>query len=295
MAPLDIGGLHFIAGLPRSGSTLLAAILRQNPAVVAGMTSPVATLYRAMEDAMARRQETSIFIDDETRRRVLRGVFAAYYGGAWGHRLIFDTGRMWCARMAALAELFPDARVICCVRSLGWIMDSFERVHRSNPFEASGVYGFDTGGTVYSRTACLAGGGGVVGFALNALREACASAQADRLLLVEYDDLCRFPEETMARLYAHIGAPAFAHDFEVVEYSAGEFDAQLGARGLHDVRGRVEVRERRSILPPDLFASFDNDQFWRQAWPAPSSASSTTPTAASPSGRSSRKARPRTL
>jgi len=34
---------HFISGLPRSGSTLLSAILRQNPRFYAGMTSPVAT------------------------------------------------------------------------------------------------------------------------------------------------------------------------------------------------------------------------------------------------------------
>ena len=34
-------GIHFISGLPRSGSTLLAGILRQNPRFHAGMTSPV--------------------------------------------------------------------------------------------------------------------------------------------------------------------------------------------------------------------------------------------------------------
>jgi len=36
---------HFIAGLPRSGSTLLAALLRQNPRFQAGMTSPVGALF----------------------------------------------------------------------------------------------------------------------------------------------------------------------------------------------------------------------------------------------------------
>ncbi|MBD9680249.1 sulfotransferase, partial [Pseudomonas sp. PDM18] len=32
---------HFISGLPRSGSTLLSAILLQNPRFHAGMSSPV--------------------------------------------------------------------------------------------------------------------------------------------------------------------------------------------------------------------------------------------------------------
>ncbi|MEG3936419.1 MULTISPECIES: sulfotransferase [unclassified Microcoleus] len=32
---------HFISGLPRSGSTLLAALLRQNPRFHGAMTSPL--------------------------------------------------------------------------------------------------------------------------------------------------------------------------------------------------------------------------------------------------------------
>ena len=36
---------HFISGLPRAGSTLTAAILRQNPRFHAGMSSPVAVLF----------------------------------------------------------------------------------------------------------------------------------------------------------------------------------------------------------------------------------------------------------
>lgn len=255
--------IHFISGLPRSGSTLLAAILKQNPNFVAGMTSPVATIYRHTEDAMSRRQETAVFVDNEIRTRMLKGVFAAYYGDAWGVKTIFDTNRMWCARTGALASLFPESKIICCVRDVGQIMESFERIYQGSPFEPSGVYGYDTSGTVFNRVRSLAGGDGVVGFALNALREAHASANKDRLLLIEYDDLCKAPQEAIARVYKHINAPRFKHNFNHVEYSAGEFDAQIGAPGLHEVSGPVEVKKRDRVLPPSLFADFANDQFWR--------------------------------
>ena len=56
-------GIHFISGLPRSGSTLLAGILRQNPRFHAGMTSPVGSMYMALETSMSRRNETAVFID----------------------------------------------------------------------------------------------------------------------------------------------------------------------------------------------------------------------------------------
>lgn len=267
---------HLISGLPRSGSTLLAAILKQNPRFTAGMSSPVASLYAALESAMAQRNEGAVFVTDEQRKVILRSVFENFYSDtATGYyhgcnhsaagRVVFDTNRGWTAKMPALAQLYPDAKVICCVRDLAWIMDSFERLHARNPFEPSGIYGFQPGTTIYGRCGMLGGGSGVVGHALDGLREACAGEFKDRLLLVEYEDLCKTPAEVLARIYAFIGEETFAHDFNSVEYSASEFDRNLGARGLHDVKGAVEWRERKTILPPDLFSRYADDQFWRAA------------------------------
>ena len=68
-------GIHFISGLPRSGSTLLAAILRQNPRFYAAMTSPVGAMYMALEGAMSRRNETAVFITETQRRDLLKEGF----------------------------------------------------------------------------------------------------------------------------------------------------------------------------------------------------------------------------
>ncbi len=142
-------GIHFISGLPRSGSTLLAGILRQNPRFHAGMTSPVGSMYMALETAMSRRNETAVFIDDAQRQNVLKGLFSNYYDNVHQNKTVFDTNRAWCTRLPALTRLFPNARVICCVRSIGWIVDSVERLVRRNAFELSGMFGFEPGGTVY--------------------------------------------------------------------------------------------------------------------------------------------------
>jgi sulfotransferase len=256
--------IHFISGLPRSGSTLLAAILRQNPRFLAGMTSPVASLYQAAEVVMSMGSEGAVFFTDAQRRAVLRGLVSSYYEDQ-AAPVIFDTNRMWAARMPAIAQLYPEAKVICCVRDVGWIMDSFERLHARNPFELSGINAFDAKGTVYSRCGRLASGDGPVGWSLNAMREALAGEQANRLLLVEYHHLCQNPEREISRIYSFIGEKPFAHDFGHVEYSASEFDRNIGARGLHEVNGAVRWKPRKTILPPDLFASYGRDQFWRAA------------------------------
>jgi sulfotransferase len=256
-------GIHFIAGLPRSGSTLLAGILRQNPRFRAGMTSPVGAMYMALETAMSRRNETAMFIDDTQRRAVLKGLFGSYYENTAGESVIFDTNRAWCTKLPALGQLFPAARVICCVRDVGWIMDSVERLVRRNAFELSGMFGFEPGGTVYSRVGRLASSDGTVGYALDALREAFFGEDAHHLILIEYQALTRDPARTLKTLYEMLGEPHFTHDFENVEYEADNFDVALGARGLHTVRRRVEWTERRTVLPPDLFNRFSGDMFWR--------------------------------
>jgi sulfotransferase len=256
-------GLHFISGLPRSGSTLLAGILRQNPRFHAGMTSPVGSMYMALESAMSRRNETAVFIEPQQRRDVLKGLFANYYAGIHREKLVFDTNRVWCTKLPALTELFPKARVICCVRDIGWIMDSVERLLRRNAFELSGMFGYEPGGTVYTRMDRLASSEGLVGYALDALREAFFGEQAQKLILVEYQALTRAPQDTLRLLYDMLEEPFFQHDFDNVEYNADDFDMALGTRGLHTVRRRVEWVERQSVLPPGLFERFSGNMFWR--------------------------------
>jgi sulfotransferase len=256
-------GIHFISGLPRSGSTLLAGILRQNPRFHAGMTSPVGSMYMALETAMSRRNDTAVCIDDAQRRAVLKGLFSNYYATTHPQKVVFDTNRAWCTKLPALVQLFPAARIICCVRHIGWIMDSIERLVRHNAFELSGMFGFEPGFTVYTRVNRLACSDGLVGYALDALREGFYGEEAARLILVEYQALARSPRETLQHLYTMLGEVYFEHDFDNVEYQANDFDFALGARGLHTVRRRVEWVERQSVLPPALFERFAGDMFWR--------------------------------
>ena len=254
--------IHFISGLPRSGSTLLAALLRQNPRFHADMSGPLAGLFASLLGDMSARNEFSAFISDTQRQRILRGLFEHYYADTPAE-VVFDTNRAWCARLPAFVELFPASRVIACVRQLPWIVDSIERLIRSNAFQPSSIFNYSPGGTVYSRANGIAGPDGMLGYAYDALKEAFYGEHADRLLLVQYETLTRDPTKALAAIYDFLGEPAFAHDVEHVDYDATAFDAKAGTPGLHVVRPKVEACERATILPPDLFRRFENDAFWR--------------------------------
>lgn len=258
------GAVHFISGLPRAGSTLLAALLRQNPRFHAGMTSPVGSLFTGMLAQFSAGSEFGPVIDRDTRRRLLRGLFDSYYADHADKDVVFDTNRLWCSRLPAVLDLFPQAKVIACVRNVAWIMDSVERLYRADPYEHTKLFADETErNSVYSRVETLAQRNRLVGFAWSALKEAYYGEQAGSLLLVDYDLLARAPERVLRLVYDFIGEPWFEHDFERVAYDAPAFDEALGVRGLHKVRPQVAVETRRTVLPPDLFEQYAKLSFWQ--------------------------------
>lgn len=262
-APMD-KKIHFISGLPRSGSTLLSAILRQNPKFNAGMTSPVGAFFMALLDQVGAGSEFGPVVTTAQRQRLLRGLFSSYYADLPAGGVVFDTNRIWSARMPAVHDLYPDAKVIACVRNVAWVMDSIERLYRANPYENTRLFN-DTieRNTVYSRVDTLAQRNRLVGFAWSAIKEAFYGEHAGSLLIVDYDLLARAPDKVLPLVYQFIGEPWYeGHDFSRLAFDAPEFDTALGVSGLHKVRAKVSFEPRTSVLPPDLFAQYSNMSFW---------------------------------
>lgn len=254
---------HFISGMPRAGSTLLAAILRQNPRFHAGMTSPVGMLFAKVVESFGAGSEFGPVVDIEQRRRFLKGLFSSYYADHPDKTVVFDTNRSWCGRIGALADLFPESRIICCVRNPAWVMDSIERIYRANPFETTRLFN-DAGerDSVYSRTRALARSDRLVGFSMRVAKEALFGEFSERLLVLEYDLLVRQPAHCIEHIYRFIGEEPFPHDYDNVEYDAPEFDVSLGIPGMHKVRRKVSAQPRRTVLPPDLFQEYSATAFW---------------------------------
>ena len=249
--------------MPRAGTTLLAAILNQNPRFRAGMTSPLADIMGVVMAEASGKNDFSFDVSDEQRVALLRGLVDNFYSGQANAGVIFDTSRLWCSRMQLLGALLPGAKVIACVRHLPWVLDSMERLVRRQPVGVGKVFRFDTNTTVYSRVEALTDPRGMVGFAFQATKDAFYGQYAPgHLLLLTYESLARNPLAAMRAVYQFIGEPWFEHDFEHVAYNADEFDARIGMPGLHTVRQKVEPVEHTSVLPREIFSRFANESFW---------------------------------
>jgi sulfotransferase len=258
--------VHFISGLPRSGSTLLAALLQQNPRFYAGMSGPLYGLFNTLLGEMSARNEFAVFITNEQRRHVLTDLVRSFHAGhAPEDGVVFDTNRAWTSKLSAIGELFPRSKLVACVRHVPWIIDSIERLVQRNMFQPSIMFDYQPGGTVYSRAEGVAGANGILGYSYNALKEAFFGENARRVMLLQYETLVAAPRRALDALYEFIGEPIFAHDFETVSFDARAYDERAGTPGLHEVRQRVDATSTRceTILPPDLLRRFENDSFWR--------------------------------
>jgi len=255
--------MHFISGLPRSGSTLLSALLRQNPRFHADISTPLATLLQANLQLLGAGTEASHLVSEEQKPVILRAIADAYFSTLTDKEVVFDTNRAWCSKMPLVAELFPNAKIIACVRDVPWVLDSLERIIHKNPFQSSPIFSGDERATVYSRVETLMRQDRLVGFPWAALKEAFYGEQSANMMVVDYDLLARRPLDVLKLIYEFIGETWWdGHDADNVQFDTPEFDAALGLAGMHKVRPKVSFEPRRTILPPDLFAKYQGMDFW---------------------------------
>ena len=253
----------FISGLPRSGSTLLSAILRQNPEFYADISSPVKNLVISTIDVITN-GESNHLINEDRRKHLLRSLFNAYYDNV-EPSTVFDTSRGWTSNTSLLKELYPQTKIICCVRDLPWILDSFERISAKNSLYNASLTDDEARQTVTTRCDALMDvkKEGQVVKPYYFLEEGLLM-NPDMIMLVEYESLCKTPKNVMCEIYDFIGKPYYEHDFKNVEYENEVYDSSINMKSLHTVRKEVTWQERPSILPRSVWEKYGGKEFWRR-------------------------------
>ncbi len=253
--------LHLISGLPRSGTTLLSTILKQNPRFSASISGPAARMVRSIVNEAQAQGGYRTQCPEAKRKKLIQNLMHTYYEDS--NEISFDTNRGWTLMTALMRDVFPDIKMICCVREVPWILDSFEQLLHKNPYSTSSLFSAEESVDIYSRAAALLRPDRTVGFALNGLKQAVYGADQDMILMVNYDDLCKAPEAVMKDIYQFIGEDDYAHDFSNLAASYDEFDQDVNLKGMHTVRKTLTNIVRDPILPPDLWHQAASLSFWK--------------------------------
>jgi sulfotransferase len=257
--------LYFVAGLPRSGSTMIINLLKQNPQVegyaVSSLSSLIANIIANWNNMEANRE----FPDENAKINVLKAVLNNYHNAS-SKEIVFDKDRMWVTQIGLLKKLLPyDIKMLCPVRSPAEIITSFEKIKRNNPLS---VVAGDTGGlTIAARALYYSGPAGILGLAHAGIKDACIQGHKDNMLFVDYNRFCNSPKSQMKRIYDFFQLPKFEHNFKKIEQTETYNDLATSLPDLHKIKPSVDrtVTNCVEYIGLDLYEQYNREIFW-DAW-----------------------------
>jgi sulfotransferase len=187
---------YFLCGLPRAGNTLLASLINQNPNITLTANSIVPEIIYQL----ASLKKTEIyrnFPDWKSLDNVIMNTFDSYYKDYSAEHII-DRGPWGTPQnLEYIKGLFDKPKFIILVRPVVECLASFLKV------EDTLVDDLD------SRSDELMGADGIIGKNISSIQ----NLKDENVFYLSYNNLTKFPEEALKRIYKFLGIPLWGHRF----------------------------------------------------------------------------------
>jgi hypothetical protein len=245
--------IYFLSGLPRSGSTVLAAILNQNPLLYVTATSGLSTIMGTVVEKWETDDSMHVQGKDEAEiYRLLNGIVKAKYENVT-KPIVIDKSRIWpnpTIMKTMTRVLGEQPKIIATVRNVPDCAASFVRVAKPE-----NVQNFLVSSELIEH----------LKYGYMQLQEGMEK-NPDCFCIVDYDDLLKKPQEQIQRIHDFLGLEPFAYDFKNIEGSVvAEKDEEVwNLPGLHDVKPilKKQHNETAQEVLGHKFHEFDQPKFW---------------------------------
>lgn len=271
----------FMAGLPRSGSTLLGALLNQNPRIHTEPASPVMDFIMAINKVADKNEHYAAYPKQQSVFATVHHIFQSYYFDV-KKPVIFDKNRGWPGQIKGLEQcVVPKAKILCPVRNIDEVLASLLKIANSNPFNAeTGKLNFIDHSLLLlnkpindeSRCDLIMSDKGMIGQCMGAIMDAVNRGYRDRLHFVEYDSLMADPQGTMDSIYGFLGEEPYEHDFSDIRTTHRERDKEVfSVPSLHEIAPTLKksTTDPKLILPEKFYKECQGKEFWRNLPHAP--------------------------
>ena len=252
--------LFFLVALPRSGNTLLASILNQNPEIAATANSMTLEIMKVLFLL----KETDVFKnypDHKSLDNVLNTVFDNYYKD-WPQRIIVDRGPVTTpGNFNVMQKHFGNRfKVIVLVRDLIDVLASFVKWFENEPT----AYPNKLGKNIEEKLWALMDKNGSIAKELIAIQNAFNYKELCHF--IKYDDLVKNPQQTISNLYQFLDEPLYPHQFSNLKQfqlnGIGYDDKELG-NNLHMIRTEVRKEDNpyKSMIPKSIVDAYGHITF----------------------------------
>ena len=229
-------------GMPRSGNTLFASIMNQNPEIVCTANS---ITLEIMKDLYLLK-ETDVFQnfpDHKSLNNILDLVYDLYYK-EWPQRIIIDRGPVMATGNPGNFELMKihykrPFKCIVLIRDLMEVLASYMKWYTENPDAFVNRFGLKND---EENLNMIMNKDGAVAKDLSAIHNAYKHPEICHF--VKYDNLIADPEKEIKKIYKFIDEPYFNHrfiDLDQININGLNYNDNVVGRNMHTVRkGKIE-------------------------------------------------------
>lgn len=245
---------YFLSGLPRSGSTLLSAILNQNPEIYSSPTSGLIEIMGATLRSWYAKVNEVQGRDDDELFRLLKAVMESKYENI-NKPIIIDKSRGWSNSdiMRTMSKLLDEPiKIIATVRNVPDCAASFVRVAKPNDVEK---FLRESSLIEHLKTSYITLSDGF-------------SIYPESIHFVDYDDLLSNPKNEMNKIHKFLNLKDFEYNFDNIDGTiVKENDKDVWKLpNLHDIKPKLERQhnqDSKDILGI-MYESFNQDTFWKK-------------------------------
>ena len=248
-----------LSGLPRTGSTLLSAILSQNPNIHAEGNSAVCQLMWNMFQSCTinSKEQLQATNREHTINDIISQIPTIYYKNS-KEPIVVDKCRSWTIPANIdLLHKYVDAniKIIVLERPVIEIVKSFVKLYKDNKREVN-IENF------------IAPQSEPIMRSIAGINWAKKNNQNNTFLFISYQDLISNPKETIAKIYNFCGWEPFDHNYDRILVKYPEDDSVYQLKGQHTIRPKVSKRIYTIELPEKIIQQCNKiDQLMRYASP----------------------------
>lgn len=263
---------HFLAGLPRSGNTLLSALLNQNPNIYSTPLSPLPTFMYDFSNTANTAEQAVRNDENKIKSEIFLSSFLDNFYKEVEKPVVIDREKSWGtpANLGLVKKyITPTPKIIFTVRDILEIIASFVKMDaqylKNNAADAS-YYISNYRSPKDLVCEYLMALNGDIDKGLLSLASAFYPENKGMFHIVEYNDLMFNPDETMAKIYDFLEMPYYEHNFNKIEKVEQDNDEAIGLpKNLHDIRKSLSQSSTSlDILSDYIKHKYSNMEFWRK-------------------------------
>jgi len=253
--------LFFLVAMPRSGNTLFASIMNQNPNVVCTANS---ITLEIMKDLYLLKK-TDVFHnypDHKSLDNVMDSVYDNYYKD-WPQQYIIDRGPVMTKGNFELMQKHFKRPFKCIVllRNLMDVLASYMQWYTENPDAFPNRYNLKND---EEKLSMIMNKDGAVAKDLQAIEN--AYNYPDICHFVKYDNLVARPQKEIQKIYKFLEIPFFNHQFQdlkQININGIGYDDRIVGRNMHTIRTVVkkEYNSYRDKLPERIKQKYEHIRF----------------------------------